>query len=52
MNEPVSYTLIKSCFLSETSFEAAAAEAEGGAGEGAATREGAREREATYCKTC
>lgn len=36
-------------FLSETSFEAAAAEAEGAAGEGAAAGERARAREAAYC---
>lgn len=39
-------------FLSEKSFEAAATEAEGVAGERAAAGEGARERKAAYCQTC
>lgn len=39
-------------FLSEKSFEAAAAEAEGAVGEGAAAGEGAGKREAAYCQTC
>lgn len=39
-------------FPSEKSIEAAATEAEGGAGEGAATREGARERKTAYRQTC
>lgn len=38
-------------FPSEKSIEAAATEAEGGAGEGAATREGARERTTAYRQT-
>lgn len=43
---------LKVWFLSETSSEAAAAEAEGGAGEGAAEGEGAGEREAADGQTC
>lgn len=44
--------LICFSFMSEKSFEAAATKAEGGAGEGAATWEGAWERKAAYCQTC
>ena len=44
--------MLTAVFLSEKSFEAAATEAEGSAGEGAATWEGAWEREAAYCQTC
>lgn len=39
-------------FSSEKSTEVAAAEAEGGSGEGAAAGEGARERTAAYSQTC